>query len=122
MSRILLIDDDPGVRDLCRLVLMGEGFEVLEAGNAPVGIELARSKQPDLVLLDWMMPTVDGIDALRILKSSERTREIPVVMLTALDSLSQITVATYEGADGYITKPFEADDFLALVRRFVSPG
>ena len=121
MNRILIVDDDADVRELCRIVLMSEGYEVLEAEDVPSGIDLARQKQPDVVLLDWMMPGTDGMDALRILKASERTREIPVIMLTALDGLPQISLATSNGADGYVTKPFEAEDLLSLVRRFLAP-
>jgi len=65
-----------------------------------------------------MMPGVDGMEALRAMKGSKLTADIPVVMLTALDGLAEITVATYSGADGYITKPFEVDDLLSLVQRF----
>lgn len=118
MNKILVADDDPNIRELCRIVLGNEGYEVIEAENAPACITLARQEDPDLILLDWMMPGIDGIDALRAIKGSTRTREIPVVMLTALDGLAEITVATYNGADGYVTKPFEVDDLLSLVRRF----
>ena len=121
MNQILIVDDDADVRELCRIVLMSEGFDVLEAEDVPSGIDLARQKQPDVVLLDWMMPGTDGMDALRILKASERTREIPVIMLTALDGLPQISLATSNGADGYVTKPFEAEDLISLVRRFLAP-
>ncbi len=123
VSKILIADDDPNIRELCRVVLGNEGFEIVEAENAPSCISLARQENPDLILLDWMMPGIDGMDALRALKGSTRTREIPVVMLTALDGLAEITVATYNGADGYVTKPFEVDDLLSLVRRFTQqPG
>lgn len=100
------------------MVLSNEGYEVVEVENAPDCITEARAGQPDLILLDWMMPGVDGMDALRTLKSEERTHAIPVIMLTALDGLPQITVATYNGADGYVTKPFEVQDLLMLIRRF----
>ena len=120
MSKILVADDDASVRELCGVVLRNEGFEVIAAEDAGSCISLAREEQPDLVLLDWMMPDVDGIDALRSLKGSSATELIPVVMLTALDGLPQITLATYNGADSYMTKPFEMDDLLALVRRYTS--
>jgi DNA-binding response OmpR family regulator len=118
VTKILVADDDASIRELCRMVLSNEGYQVLEVENAPDCITAARAEQPDLILLDWMMPGVDGMDALRTLKSEERTRVIPVIMLTALDGLPQITVATYNGADGYVTKPFEVQDLLMLIRRF----
>ena len=106
------------------MVLGNEGYEVLEAENGPEGMVRARDEQPDLVLLDWMMPDVDGMEILRLLKTTAATKEIPVVMLTALDGLPEITVATYSGADGYVTKPFEVQDLLSLVGRFTArpPG
>lgn len=121
MSKIVVVDDDASVRELCRMILDNEGFEVLEAEDAATCISLVRQERPDLVLLDWMMPGLDGMDALRALKGSLTTRGIPVVMLTALDGLPEITVATFAGADGYVTKPFEAQDLLSLVRRFTQP-
>jgi DNA-binding response OmpR family regulator len=122
LSTVLIADDDPNVRELCRMILSIEGFRVLEAEDARGCVELARSEQPDLVLLDWMMPDVDGMDALRALKASPATQDVPVVMLTALDGMSQITIATLNGAEGYVTKPFEAEDLLSLVRRFTEPA
>jgi DNA-binding response OmpR family regulator len=119
-KRILVADDDASVRELCRVVLQAEGYNVEEAEDAPTCISLARAQPPDLVLLDWMMPGVDGIDALRALKSGTGTRAVPVVMLTALDDVSQVTMATMNGADGYVTKPFDVDDLLTLVRRFTA--
>lgn len=115
---ILVVDDDPEVRQLCQVVLEGEGYAVRLAEDAPSGIAAATSDRPDLVLLDWMMPGVDGMDALRAIKTLGATKDIPVVMLTALDSPSEIVVATLNGADGYVTKPFEVEDLLRLVQRF----
>ena len=118
MASVLVIDDDPEIRDLCRTILATEGHQVLEAPDAPSGVAMAREHLPDLVLLDWMLPGVDGIEALRILKSSANTRQIPVLMLTALDGIADIALATHSGADGYITKPFEPSALVAVVRRY----
>lgn len=118
MNTVLIADDDPSVRDLCRTILTCEGYRVLEAPDAPTCVAMASDQLPDLVLLDWMMPGVDGMDALRCLKRATNTRHIPVVMLTALSGISQINVATFNGADGYVTKPFEPADLITLVRRF----
>lgn len=120
MSKILVADDDAAIRQLCVTVLGGEGFEVVEAADGASCVKLAREHRPDVVLLDWVMPGVDGMDTLRAIKRANPTREIPVIMLTALDSTAHIHVATREGADGYVTKPFDVNDLLALVRRFAS--
>jgi DNA-binding response OmpR family regulator len=119
MKKILVADDDPGVRELCSVVLTNEGYQVVAAEDAATCIHLTRKEQPDLVLLDWMMPGVDGMDALRCLKRDGVTKHIPVVMLTALDGVPEIMVATFCGADSYVTKPFEVDDLLSLIGRFV---
>jgi CheY-like chemotaxis protein len=115
---ILVADDQPDVREFFRVVLQNEGYRLLEAGDATSCIRLARESRPDLILLDWMMPEVDGMDALRVLKNCQDTREIPVVMVTALDGITEVRVATDAGADGYLTKPVEAADVIALVDRF----
>jgi CheY-like chemotaxis protein len=115
---ILVADDEPDVCQFFRVILENEGYRVLEAGDAAGCIQLAGTAQPDLILLDWMMPGADGVDALRILKSRESTRAIPVIMVTALDGLFEIRLATDVGADGYLTKPVEPSDVLSLIRRF----
>ena len=122
MIKILVADDDAGVRELIRTVLTNEGFQVLEAHDARSCLELARYRIPDLILLDWMMPGMDGMEALRQLKSEPRTRAIPVVMLTALDGLPEISLATYNGAEGYVPKPFDVSDLLSFVQRFTAPA
>lgn len=122
MRKVLIADDDPELRDMCGLVLRNEGYHVIEAADAAGCIAMARKEAPDVILLDWMMPGLDGMDALRALKASPKTRDIPVVMLTALDGLAEITMATYNGADGYVTKPFEMKDLIALVHRFTEPA
>jgi DNA-binding response OmpR family regulator len=118
LATILVVDDEAPIRELCRLVLAGEGFRVLEAEDAAAGLNAAGAETPDLILLDIMMPQFDGLDVLRMLKSAEATRAIPVVMLTALDSLSNIAVATLAGAEGYLPKPFEPSDLVSLAQRF----
>jgi two-component system alkaline phosphatase synthesis response regulator PhoP len=121
VATILVLDDDPSVRELCETVLAGEGFAVVTAADARSGIQTACDAKPDLILLDIMMPGVDGIDALHQLKNLPATAAIPVIMLTALDGFSDIAVATMGGADGYVTKPFEPEELASLVQRFLHP-
>jgi DNA-binding response OmpR family regulator len=120
MSKVAVIDDDASVRELCRTVLIHEGFQVVEAVDARSGILLVAKERPDLVLLDVMMPEVDGMEVLRALKSDPDLSQIPIIMLTALDGVGQISLASTAGADGYVTKPFEVEDLLSLVRRFTA--
>lgn len=117
MTKIVVTDDDPGIRRLCRSILTSQGYEVLEAGDAASCLELVTHEAPDLVLLDWLMPDLDGLDTLKLLKESTG-RNLPVVMMTALGATPDIWLATFNGADGYVTKPFKLMDLLAMVRRF----
>ena len=121
---VLVVDDDESIREVCRVVLATEGYRVVEAVDVPECLVRARADEPDLILLDWMMPGQEGIEALQALKLDPLTREVPVVMLTALDSLANITVATYNGADGYLSKPFEVADLLTVASRYTErdPG
>jgi two-component system phosphate regulon response regulator PhoB len=119
VSRILIADDDPDIREMCEMVLSHEGFQVLVAQNAPECLALAHQQTPDLILLDWMMPGVDGMEALQLLKGSAATAEIPVIMVTAFGGPMEITLATHYGAEAYVTKPFEAVELVSLVRRFI---
>ena len=119
MPKILVMDDDPSVRELCAIILAGEGYSVVEAPDALTGIRAAQLEKPDLILLDWMMPHIDGLDALRRLKAHSETAAIPVVMLTALDGLADVGLATMGGAESYVTKPFEPAQLASLVRRYL---
>jgi CheY-like chemotaxis protein len=117
-KKVLVVDDEQSVRDFFQLMLPAEGLGVLLASNGAEALLKARNECPDLILLDWMMPLMDGLTTLKMLKSNEMTCHIPVVMLTAKTQTHDFTEASVEGADAYITKPFEAEDVLALMRRF----
>lgn len=104
---ILVIEDEEHIRTILKYNLELDGFEVYLAEDGMSGLELAREKRPDLVLLDWMMPGLDGLQVLSELKNDERTKDIPVFMLTAKSLMAEVGRALYEGADDYITKPFD---------------
>ena len=104
---IVLVDDEQHIREVLEYNLKLDGFEVHVASDGPSGLELARTKEPDLILLDWMLPGMDGLQVLSELKADERTKEIPVFMLTAKSMMTEVGRALYEGADEYITKPFD---------------
>jgi two-component system phosphate regulon response regulator PhoB len=104
---VLVVEDEEHVRTVLEYNLELDGFEVYLAADGPAGLELAREKRPDVILLDWMMPKMDGLKVLSELKADERTRSIPVFMLTAKGMMADVARALYEGADDYITKPFD---------------
>jgi CheY-like chemotaxis protein len=117
-KKVLVVDDEQSVRDFFQLMLPAEGFEVLLASNGAEALLMAQKEKPDLVLLDWMMPLMDGLTTLKMLKGNEITQHIPVVMLTAKQQPHDFMEASVEGADAYIAKPFEAEDVLAMMKRF----
>ncbi len=116
---ILIVEDDPKdlvlIRDLLRL----SGFTTIEATGGEQGIELAKSKKPDLILMDILMPKVDGYTACREIKMDKATKAIPVVMLTALDQDLNKELGKDMGADGYITKPVDRQELLNVISRFL---
>jgi DNA-binding response OmpR family regulator len=105
--RVLVIDDERAIRLLCRVNLAASGMEVLEAADGRAGLDLARNERPDLVLLDVMMPDVDGWTVARELAADEETREIPVVFLTARAEAADRRLGEQLGGVGYLVKPFD---------------
>ena len=105
--RVLVVDDERSIRLLCRVNLAASGMEVLEASNGREGLELARRERPDLVLLDVMMPDLDGWTVARELAADEQTREIPIVFLTARADPADRRLGEQLGGVGYVVKPFD---------------
>lgn len=106
--RILIIEDDPGIRLILEMSLRYSGsFETILACDGVEGIELARQKKPDLILLDALMPRLDGYAACRLIKQDELLKDIPVIFLTAKTDRKEIDRAIRAGACGYLTKPFD---------------
>ncbi|MFB0528010.1 MAG: PleD family two-component system response regulator [bacterium] len=105
--RILVIDDEEGVLTLLKFRLGKFGHEVITANNGPEGIRKARMFEPDLILLDLVMPGMSGFRVCELLKSYNKTKDIPVFIFTALDRLEDVERAFEKGADDYIVKPFE---------------
>jgi len=105
--RILAIDDEEGVLSLLKFKLGQFGHEVITANNGIDGIRKARKLEPDLILLDLVMPGMSGFRVCELLKSYNKTKDIPIFIFTALDRLEDIERAYEKGADDYIVKPFE---------------
>jgi two-component system KDP operon response regulator KdpE len=121
--RILIVDDEPGLRELVRINLEHEGFAVLQAENGVQGLEMIQQEHPDLVILDVMMPEMDGWDVCRRLREFS---QVPVLMLTARVQSQDIVTGLESGADDYLLKPFNMDELMArvraLLRRVPSPN
>jgi CheY-like chemotaxis protein len=119
---LLVIDDDPkSVKLVCDLA-SASGYEVLTAHNGRKGIEVASQKKPDLILMDIMMPEMDGYKATSLLKSDPQTARIPVIMLTAVGFELNKRLALSTGAVDYITKPFDIQVLLAKLNHYLSQG
>jgi two-component system phosphate regulon response regulator PhoB len=115
-EKILVVDDEEDILELVSYNLQKEGYELHRATSGETGIKMARTLLPDLILLDLMLPGMDGLECCRLLKSEPRTSSIPVVMLTAKGEDSDIVAGLELGADDYITKPFSPRVLLARVR------
>jgi two-component system response regulator MprA len=111
--QILVIDDDPAVTDFLKRGLAYEGYSVREANDGKSGLNIARNHAPDLVILDVMMPGMDGLEVCRRLKAGS---DVPVIMLTARDDVSDRVEGLDTGADDYLLKPFAFDELAARVR------
>jgi DNA-binding response OmpR family regulator len=116
VTKVLVIDDEAPIRLLCRVNLEAEGMEVVEAPDGPSGLDLATSEKPDAILLDVMMPGLDGWTVAERLLEDEATREIPVVFLTARADVRDRVRGIDLGGLDYITKPFNPVELAALVR------
>jgi two-component system phosphate regulon response regulator PhoB len=113
---ILVIDDEKDLIELVRYNLEREGFDVIGAPDGESGLKMAAQSQPDVILVDVMLPGIDGLDVCRMLRSNNRTARIPVIMLTAKSAESDRVVGLELGADDYVTKPFSPRELGARVK------
>ncbi len=118
-ATILVVDDEEDIRELVALNLDREGYTVLTCETGEQALALARAKEPDLVLLDLMLPGIDGLEVCKRLKADPARRRVPVVMLTAKGEESDIVAGLELGADDYVTKPFSGKVLVARVRRLL---
>jgi len=113
MSRVLVIEDDPGIADVIRRALVYQNYEVDVAHTGAQGLDAARDRLPDVVILDLMLPDMDGVEVCKRLRAAD---EVPIIMLTARDATSDKVQGLEAGADDYITKPFEFDELFARIK------
>ena len=116
MKDILIIEDDSDIRAIITFNLKKEGFNSIEADNGEIGLEKARQMVPDLILLDIMLPGIQGLDLCRIIKSDRNTKNIPIILVSALGEEDVIVNGLEAGADDYINKPFSNKILLARVK------
>ncbi|QOP42513.1 response regulator [Sulfurimonas sediminis] len=122
MAKVLLCDDELMNRKVASKILKKEGFEVIEAQNGQEALDIMQTEAVDLVLLDLMMPVMDGYTALKIIKEDENISHIPVIIISALSDREAITKGLKIGANEYITKPFDITEFLLRVKNAVRMG
>jgi DNA-binding response OmpR family regulator len=119
-KKILIVDDEVDLVETVRFPLEIEGFDTLVSYNGEDGLNQARKEKPDLIILDLMLPKLDGYKVCRLLKFDERYKDIPILMLTAKTQEKDKILGKETGADEYITKPFEMDYLLEKVKAYLS--
>jgi two-component system phosphate regulon response regulator PhoB len=115
-KQILIVDDERAIREMIALALTGEGYGCVEAANAHEAEMLIKEVQPDLILLDWMMPGISGVDLIRRLRKDDATRTVPIIMLTAKTDEKDKILGLDTGADDYLAKPFSTRELSARIR------
>jgi len=118
-KRILLVDDERDLSDMVKMRLESHGYEVLTAYDGQEGLNKARREKPDLIILDLMLPKLDGYKVCRMLKFDEKHKGIPIVMFTSRVQDSDKKMGEEVGANAYITKPFEPEMLLSTVQRLI---
>lgn len=121
IRQVLVVDDEPDIRQFLEMTLQMSDYDVITAGDGLEAEALARSVLPDVIILDVMMPGIDGISVLRNLRSDPVTQEIPVVLLTAKSSDPDVWSGWEAGANYYMAKPFDIDHLLRFLRSLEDP-
>ena len=117
---ILIVEDEPKNLKLLRDLLQRFGYEILEASDGEQGVKSAGEKMPDLILMDIMMPKMDGLEATRIIKADIKTKHIPVIALTSYAMKGDREKTIEAGCDGYIAKPIDIKEFLKTIETYLT--
>jgi len=118
MTKILIVDDEQDIVESLSFMLQSQGYETICAYDGEEGLKLAKEAAPDLIMLDVMMPKINGYKICRLLKYDAKYKNIPVIMLTARSQESDKLIGEETGADEYITKPFEFNDVLECLQKY----
>lgn len=121
-GRILIVEDEEHIQELLRFNLQNNGYEALVASDGLKGLEMAKENLPDLILLDLMLPKMDGLDVCRAVKSDPHIMAIPIIMLTAKGSETDKVLGLELGADDYLTKPFSIRELMARIKVVLRRG
>jgi CheY-like chemotaxis protein len=122
MKNVLIIDDEPEILSILSFRVSNWGYNPLPAGSGQEGLEIAEEEIPDLVILDVMMPGMDGFETLKKLKQSDKTRGIPVMMITVANAKLDIEKAVSMGAKFYLTKPYDAQELKSKIIQLIGEG
>lgn len=120
--KILLVDDEPDVLSMTKMRLVSAGYEVITAEEGVMAYNMAKSEAPDLIILDVMLPGMDGYHICRLLKFDQKYRAIPIIMLTARGQKEDQELGAKVGADCYMVKPFEPKEFLDKIKELLKIG
>lgn len=121
-KRILVVDDERDLLEMVTLRLKAQGYEVITACDGEQGLDKARREKPDLIILDLMLPKIDGYKVCRMLKFDEKYKKIPIIMFTARAQDKDEKLGFEVGADAYLNKPFDPDFFLAKIEELIKQG
>jgi DNA-binding response OmpR family regulator len=122
MSRVLVIDDETIVGTILGYAFAVDGHETIVAESGTTGIELAHAERPDVIVLDLMMPAVNGYDVLHLLRSNDATKDVPILVLTAVTMSRDRNRCLSEGADAFMTKPFDPREVASTVDSLLAAG
>ncbi len=119
MKKILIVDDEADIIEILQFVLEAEGYECITATDGEEGLKLAKEASPDLIILDVMMPKINGYKISRLLKYDSKYKNIPILMITARSQEEDRVIGEETGADEYITKPFKVDYVVEKVKNYI---